>query len=374
MEYLVVAGSLLWVALILVPWRAWSTNENLEPGADRVEADLSDVTVLIPARNEAAVIERTLAALKKQGSGLRVILVDDQSTDETAALALAALPTGLEVCKGSPLPSGWTGKLWALEQGWQNTRTDLVLLLDADIELETRMIPALRRKLIDEELDLVSIMAWLRMECFWEKLLAPAFIYFFKLLYPFSIGNKPSSSLGVAAGGCILVRSEVLRRTGAFLSLRGAIIDDCSLAGKVKESGGRTWIGLSHSVRSHRRYPRLSSFWEMVERTAFTQLRYSIWLLLVTTFLLVLVFWFPWSGIFSSSVAIRSLALVGVCAMLCCYLPTLRYYRRSILWAPLLPLIGGLYLLMTWSSALRYWRGKRSEWKGRIYARGEEKG
>jgi hopene-associated glycosyltransferase HpnB len=357
------------VALILVPWRAWSTNENLEPGADRVEPDLSDVTVLIPARNEAAVIERTLAALKKQGSGLRVILVDDQSTDETAALALAALPTGLEVCKGSPLPSGWTGKLWALEQGWQNTRTDLVLLLDADIELETRMIPALRRKLIDEELDLVSIMAWLRMECFWEKLLAPAFIYFFKLLYPFSIGNKPSSSLGVAAGGCILVRSEVLRRTGAFLSLRGAIIDDCSLAGKVKESGGRTWIGLSHSVRSHRSYPRLSSFWEMVERTAFTQLRYSIWLLLVTTFLLVLVFWFPWSGIFSSSVAIRSLALVGVCAMLCCYLPTLRYYRRSILWAPLLPLIGGLYLLMTWSSALLYWRGKRSEWKGRIYAR-----
>jgi hopene-associated glycosyltransferase HpnB len=372
-EYLVVAGSLLWVALTLVPWRPWSTRERLEPRSDGVEPDLSDVTVLIPARNEAAVIKRTLTALKNQGSGLRVILVDDQSTDETTSLALASLSTGLEVCKGSPLPSGWTGKLWALEQGWRNTRTDLVLLLDADIELETRMIEELKRKLIDEGLDLVSIMAWLRMECFWEKLLAPAFIYFFKLLYPFSIGNKPSSSLGVAAGGCILVRSEVLRRTGAFLSLRDAIIDDCSLAARVKESGGRTWIGLSHSVRSHRPYPRLSGFWEMVERTAFTQLRYSIWLLLVTTFVLVLVFWFPWSGIFSSSVPVHRFALLGVCAMLWCYLPTLRYYRRSVLWAPLLPFVGGLYLLMTWSSALRYWRGKRSEWKGRIYAREEKK-
>ena len=137
------------------------------------------MTVLVPARNEAAVIERTLTALKKQGPGLRVILVDDQSTDETASLALATLSTGLEICKGSPLPGGWTGKLWALEQGWRNTRTDLVLLLDADIELETRMIGALKRKLVDERLDLVSIMAFLRMESFWEILLAPAFIYFF---------------------------------------------------------------------------------------------------------------------------------------------------------------------------------------------------
>jgi hopene-associated glycosyltransferase HpnB len=372
MEYLIVAGSLLWVALILVPWRPWSTRERLEPQVDEVEPDHSDVTVLIPARNEAAVIERTLLALKKQGPGLQVVLVDDQSTDETASRALAALSSGLKICEGNPLPSGWTGKLWALEQGWRNARTDLILLLDADIELEAGMIGALKRKLIDEGLDLVSIMAWLRMESFWEKLLAPAFIYFFKLLYPFAVGNKPGSRLGVAAGGCILVRSEVLRRTNAFLSLQGAIIDDCSLAARVKKSGGRTWIGLSHAVRSHRPYLRLSDFWEMVARTAFTQLRYSIWLLLVTTFLLVLVFWLPWAGIFSPSVAVRGFSFLGVCAMLWCYLPTLRYYRRSVLWAPLLPFIGGLYLVMTWSSALRYWRGKRSEWKGRIYAREEQ--
>jgi hopene-associated glycosyltransferase HpnB len=369
MELLVVAGSLLWVALLFAPWRPWSTRERLEPAIEQAERNLCDVTVLIPARNEAAVIQRTLVALGNLGNGLQVILVDDQSSDETASLALSTLAIGLLVLKGKPLPPGWTGKLWALEQGWRNTQTELILLLDADIELDPRMIGALKQKLIDEELDLVSIMARLRMETFWEKLLAPAFIYFFKLLYPFSLGNNPSSALGVAAGGCILVRSDALRRTGAFTSIRNAIIDDCALAASVKKSGGGTWTGLSLSVRSHRPYPRLSNFYQMVERTAFTQLRYSIWLLLATTFVMLLVFWFPCAGLLSSSLAVRCFATVGVCAMISTYLPTLRYYRRAILWAPTLPLIGGLFLLMTWSSALRYWRGKRSEWKGRVYSR-----
>jgi hopene-associated glycosyltransferase HpnB len=369
MDFLVVAGSLLWLALVLVPWRPWSTRESLESGDELAERNLSDVTVLVPARNEAAVIERTLSALDNQGLGLQVILVDDQSSDETATLAFSTLSAGLQVIQGEPLPPGWTGKLWALEQGWRNTKTEFVLLLDADIEVAPRMIGTLKQKLIDEQLDLVSIMAWLRMETFWEKLLAPAFIYFFKLLYPFSVGNNPSSNLGVAAGGCILVRSDALRRTGAFVSIRDAIIDDCSLASRVKRSGGSTWTGLSHSVRSHRPCVRLSSFFEMIERTAFTQLRYSIGLLIATTSLMLLAFWFPWAGFLSSSFCVRGFAALGFCAMVSSYLPTLRYFRRSALWAPLLPFIGGLYLLMTWSSALRYWRGKRSEWKGRIYAR-----
>jgi hopene-associated glycosyltransferase HpnB len=368
MEILVVVGSLLWVALLLVPWRPWSTRECLEPVNEPAERNLCDVTVLIPARNESAVIKRTLSALGNQSSGLQVILVDDQSSDETASLAVSTLAAGLLVLKGKPLPSGWTGKLWALEQGRRNTRTELILLLDADIELDPGMIGALKQKLISEKLDLVSIMARLRMETFWEKLLAPAFIYFFKLLYPFSLGNNPSSALGVAAGGCILVRSDALRKTGAFASIRNAIIDDCALAASVKKSGGRTWTGLSLSVRSHRPYPHLSDFWEMVERTAFTQLRYSIWLLLATTFLMVLVFWFPWSGLLSSSFAVRCFAVAGFCAMISTYLTTLRYYQRAFLWAPMLPFVGSLFLLMTWSSALRYWRGKRSEWKGRVYA------
>jgi hopene-associated glycosyltransferase HpnB len=369
MEFLVVAGSLLWLALLVVPWRPWSTRERLEPNGEWAAGRLSDLTVVVPARNEAEVIQRTLSALGKQGADLRVILVDDESSDETAFLAISALPTELQVVKGEPLPSSWTGKLWALEQGWRNSKTELVLLLDADIELEAGMIGTLRQKLIGEKLDLVSIMAHLRMESFWEKLLAPAFIYFFKLLYPFSVGNNPNSSFGVAAGGCMLVRSDTLRKIGGFQSIRNAIIDDCSLADGVKKFGGRTWTGLSHSVRSHRPYPRLANFCEMVERTAFTQLRYSIWLLLATTFILSLAFWLPGVGLFSSSLPVRCFAWAGVGAMMASYLPTLRYYRRSALWAPALPLIGGLYLFMTWSSALRYWRGKRSEWKGRVYAR-----
>jgi hopene-associated glycosyltransferase HpnB len=230
------------------------------------------------------------------------------------------------------------------------------------------MLKALKQKLIDEKLALVSIMAQLRMESFWEKLLVPAFVYFFKLLYPFAVGNDPRSNLGVAAGGCILLRSDSLRMIGGFNAIRSAIIDDCSLARKIKDSGGRTWIGLSHSVRSHRAYTRLSNFWEMVERTAFTQLNYSSRLLLATTFLMLLAFWLPWAGLFSPYLAVRIVSIFGVCAMTLSYLPMLRYYRRSILWAPMLPLISGLYLLMTWSSARRYWRGERSEWKGRVYA------
>src|SRR3984885_7828236 len=366
MEILVVAGSLLWVALLLAPWQPWSARECREPESGPVERNLCDVTVLIPARNESAVIKRTLSALGNQSSGLQVILVDDQSSDETASLAVLTLGAGLLVLKGKPLPSGWTGKLWALEQGWRNTRTELILLLDADIELDPGMIGALKQKLTGESLHLISVMARFRMETFWEKLLAPSFIYFFKLLYPFSLGNNPNSALGVAAGGCILVRSDALRNTGAFTSIRDAIIDDCALAASVKKSGGRTWTGLSLSVRSHRPYPHLSNFWEMVERTAFTQLRYSIWLLLATTFGTAPVLWFPWLGLFSSSFAVRWFAVAGFCAMISTYLPTLRYYHRAILWAPMLPFVGSLYLLMTWSSALRYWRGKRSEWKGRV--------
>jgi hopene-associated glycosyltransferase HpnB len=365
MEYLVAAGALLWVAILLVPWRPWDTRERLEAIEAGVAPILSDITVLIPARNEAASIRRTLSALKKQGGALKIVLVNDQSSDETVPIARSTLETGLSVIDGTSLPDEWTGKLWALEQGLRTIGTDLLLLLDADIELEPGMVGALKQKLLGEKLDLVSIMAWLRMETFWEKLLAPAFIYFFKLIYPFSFGNSPDSTLGVAAGGCILVRAEALRKAGAFSSIRNAIIDDCALASQIKASGGHTWVGLSRSVRSHRPYPRFATFCEMVARTAYTQLRYSIGLLLATSLLMALVFLFPFLGLSLPSLAAKCFALTGVCAMLASYLPTLRYYQRSGFWALTLPLVGCLYLVMTWASAVRFWQGKPSEWKGR---------
>jgi len=367
MEFLVVAGSLGWVALLLLPWRSWWTSEQLEPDGNPVEEDFRDITVLIPARNEVAVIERTLSALRSQGNGFQTVLIDDQSSDGTAARARALLASGLTILDGSPLPAGWTGKLWALEQGWRHVESNLVLLLDADIELKPGMLAALRRKI--EELDLVSVMAELRMQSFWERLFVPAFVYFFKLIYPFRLGNDPRSRVGVAAGGCILLRSSALRKIGGFEPLRMAIIDDCSLARKIKETGGRTWTGLSRSVRSHRTYERLADFWDMVARTAFTQLRYSVWLLLGTTSLMLISFWVPLIGLLMLPATFRGVAAVGIVAMMISYWPTLRYYGRAIFWALALPLTSTFYLLMTWSSALRFWQGKRSEWKGRVYAR-----
>jgi hopene-associated glycosyltransferase HpnB len=368
MEYLVATAAVIWVVILIAPWRPCSTKERLEPDDAQPVQDLCDLTVIIPARNEVAGIRRTLSALTDQGANLRVILVDDQSSDGTARVARSTLTDRLKIIEGEALPFGWTGKLWALEQGMRWVTTDIALLLDADIELSRGMVCALKRKLNDANVDLVSVMAWLRMETFWEKMLAPAFIYFFKLVYPFSKGNSPHSRLGVAAGGCVMVRMDALRKAEAFRSIRTAIIDDCALASRIKASGGRTWIGLSHSVRSHRPYLRLGNFWEMVARTAFTQLRYSVWILLGTTLVMTGMYVIPWLGLFSASSTTRALSLIGVSGMIASYLPTLLYYRRSILWSLMLPVIGSLYLLMTWTSAIRFWRGRRSEWKERVYS------
>jgi hopene-associated glycosyltransferase HpnB len=365
MDLLVFIACLGWITLLLLPWRPWSTKERLESLGDRT--DLSDVTVVIPARNEAPVIGRTLQALNDQGLNLSVVLVDDQSSDNTGQHAVKNFSGPMNVIRNDSLPEGWTGKLWALNQGLLAVKTPLVLFLDADIELKPGTISTLRRKMVTEELDLVSIMASLRMERFWEKLLIPAFIYFFKLIYPFALGNSRRSRIGVAAGGLILVRRDILWKIGGLESIRGALIDDCTLAKRVKDGGGHTWIGLSHSVLSHRAYIRLREIWNMVARTAFTQLRSSSLLLLGTTLLMLLMFWVPWLGLFSASAVTRLIGIVAVVAMIAAYLPTLRFYRQAPAWAFLQPLIAMLYLMMTWSSAIRSWRGQRSEWKGRVY-------
>jgi hopene-associated glycosyltransferase HpnB len=365
MVFIVCLATIAWIALLLLPWRPWGTKERLDSLGE--QTNLSDVAVVIPARNEAPVIGRTMQALNEQGANLSVVLVDDQSSDNTAQYAKGNFSGRLEIVRNDSLPDGWTGKLWALNQGLQIVKTPLVLFLDADIELERGMIATLRKKMLSEELDLVSIMASLRMESFWEKLLIPAFIYFFKLIYPFALGNSRRSRMGVAAGGCILVRRDTLRKIGGLESIRGALIDDCTLARRVKDGGGRIWIGLSHSVRSHRAYIRLSEIWSMVARTAFTQLRSSSALLIATTLLMLLLFWIPWLGVFSGSLVFKLVSIIGIVALIAAYLPTLRYYRKSPAWALMLPVIATFYLLMTWSSAIRSWRGRRSEWKGRVY-------
>lgn len=361
----------LWASILLAPWRPWSTRERLEarPGAEQ-DADMSEVTVLIPARDEAEVIGETLGALARQGRGLSAVLVDDQSRDGTADAARGAGLAGLAVIEGKPLPSGWSGKLWALEQARSLARTPYVMLLDADIALAPGTIATLKEKMAAEGLGLASLMARLRMANFWEALLMPAFVYFFKLLYPFALSNARSKLVAAAAGGCILVEARALDAIGGFGALSGALIDDCTLARKVKEAGFRTWIGLTHSVASLRRYPRLADIWNMVARSAYTQLRYSALLLVLCTVLFLLGCWVPPLALaaFPSPLA-KGLAGAALAAMVLGYLPTLRYYRLSPLWALAMPTIGTLFLAMTWSSAFRYWRGERSAWKGRSYAR-----
>ncbi len=366
--WLAFPGLIIWLGIILLPWRPWSTRENLdaEPGAD---ADLSKVTVLIPARDEAEVISETLSSLVNQGKLGGIILVDDQSEDGTAerARSCVADQQQLNIISGQPLESGWSGKLWALEQGRQHVTTDYTLLLDADIALKPGTLATLLRKADNENLDLVSLMALLRMKSFWELLLMPAFIYFFKLLYPFAISNSSSKLVAAAAGGCILVKTKKLEEIGGFAALKNALIDDCSLARKIKLSNGRTWIGLTHSAVSHRNYDTLDTIWNMVARTAYTQLFHSVILLLLCTAIMVAAFLLPPALVVVMDLPIILICCLAMVLMVLSYVPVIRYYDLNPLWLFTLPVAALFYLCMTWSSAIRHWQGTGAVWKNRAY-------
>jgi hopene-associated glycosyltransferase HpnB len=373
---LLLAGSafalLAWLCVLVAPHRPHRVRERLESAADGV-ADLGGVTVLIPARDEEQLIGRTLAALTRQGRGLEVVVVDDQSSDDTrgAALRAAGGELAVRVVDGAPLPSEWAGKLWALEQGLAAVDRPYVLLLDADIELAPRVVPALLAKLRQRDATLVSLMAELRCETFWERLLSPAFVFFFKLLYPFAWSNDATKGTAAAAGGCMLVRTEALRQIGGFAAIRGALIDDCTLAAALKRHRPPIWLGMTQSVRSLRAYETLGDFWGMVARSAFTQLRYSTLLLLLATALMVVTLLAPVAGVALGAVAGEPLLvlLAGAAwlALGAAYLPVVAFYRLPALWALTLPLAAALFLAMTWSSAVHYWRGRRATWKTRDY-------
>lgn len=362
----VMPGLLIWVAIFLLPWRPWSTRESLDSQTTENQ-DLSDVTVLIPARDEADTITQTLTALKEQGNGLQVVLVDDQSTDNTAELAKSVKLENLKIVTGTTLIDGWSGKLWALEQGRQHIKTPYLLLLDADIVLMPNLIPTLLKVVREKDLKMLSLMAHLKMESNWEKFLMPAFIFFFKLLYPFHRSNKPASSIAAAAGGCIMLESNVLEKLGGFDCIKDALIDDCSLAKQIKQKGHKIWMGLTHSAISIRSYNSLSTIWQMVARTAYTQLGYSPLLLLVCTLLMVAAFGLPIIALLQSQLDIFMTGIIILALQVICYLPTLRYYSMNPVYALSLPLIGILYLLMTWSSAFHHYFGRGAVWKNRHY-------
>jgi hopene-associated glycosyltransferase HpnB len=350
--------------------RPWSNREVFE-ALDRGDGEefLKEITVVIPARNEAEVIQQTLHSIIEQGPGLSIVLIDDSSEDVTVEKAREMRISNLLIIQSAPLPAGWSGKLWALEQGRRRVTTPYTLLLDADIRLARATVKALREKMDQQGVPFVSLMAVPSMSGCWEKLLMPAFVYFFKILYPFQRVNSRHASLATAAGGCILMESRLLDQIGGFESIKSAVIDDCALARRVKSQGFGIWLGLTHSVRSGRSPQRLQEIWDMVARTAFAQLRYSVGLLLLCTLVMLLVYQVPAFTVLSSNNLIRSLSLGSLVIMLLTYIPILRFYNRSLAWALGLPLIAALFLAMAWTSAIRYWRGERTRWKGRVYQR-----
>jgi len=364
---LVGLSALIWLIILLLPWQPWRNTETLEMDHQGIQVDLSDITVVIPARDESGVIQTTLAALVEQGDRLRVILVDDCSTDGTSGAALQVQGVDLSIISGAALPPGWSGKLWALEQGVRQVDTRLTLLLDADIKLGQGVLGALKEKMLTDGTQFVSIMASLRMVNFWEKLLMPAFIYFFKLLYPFRLTNSQNTHFSSAAGGCILLETRLFEEIGGLEAIKDAVIDDCTLAREVKRRGHRMWIGQSRAVESVRVYEDLGVIWDMIARSAFSQLNYSILILTGLTLVMGIMFWAPVLGTITLNPAVLLLSITAYLAMIISYLPTIRYYGLKSTWALLMPVIGTLYLAMTWSSAFRFWRGERTRWKSRVY-------
>ena len=375
----------IWLFLILFWGQFWRVNHQLEANKDK-DIDnntLPTVCVIIPARNEADVIPVSLRSLLLQDypGKFTIFLVDDQSSDGTANVAQEVAHNldktqQLQIVTSTSLPPGWTGKLWAMEQGLQTASTltpDYFLLTDADIEHDPSNLHRLVAKAEAQKLDLVSIMVRLRCQSFWEQLLIPAFVFFFQKLYPFSWVNNPKKANAAAAGGCILIHSEALNRIGGVQIIRQALIDDCSLAKAVKSTHGKIWLGLSTLTYSLRPYDSLKTIWDMVARSAYTQLNYSPFLLIGSLLGMTLVYLLPPIAIIFGLVLgnwiITLISFIGYLLMTFAYFPIIRFYKCSPVFAFSLPIIAFLYTSMTIDSALQHWQGRGGAWKGRVYAR-----
>ncbi|MFD8195702.1 glycosyltransferase [Streptomyces wuyuanensis] len=373
-----------WLWLLLGQGFFWRTDQRLPRRT--APADWPSVVIVVPARDEAAVLPESLPSLLRQTYPGRaaVVLVDDGSTDGTGELArkLGEQCDGLPLTvtsPGEPDP-GWTGKLWALRHGIALARTlrpDYLLLTDADIAHEPDSLGELVAAARSNDLDLVSQMARLRVSTCWERLVVPAFVYFFAQLYPFRWINREPARATAAAGGCVLLRTETAERAGIPESVRQAVIDDVAVARAVRRAGGRVWLGLAERVDSIRPYPRLADLWRMVSRSAYAQLRHSPLLLTGTVAGLAVVYLVPPVAVYASTAGFPGAAAAGWAGlgawavMTVTYVPVLRYYRQTLWLAPTLPFTALLYLLMTVDSAVQHYRGRGAAWKGRTYSRPE---
>tara|TARA_B100000686_G_C16766900_1_gene962457 strand:- start:1292 stop:2452 length:1161 start_codon:yes stop_codon:yes gene_type:complete len=339
------------------------------------------VISVIPARNEVETIGETVRSLLAQDypGELQIIVVDDGSNDGTAAAV--AESSRVHVIPGRPLVEGWSGKLWAVSQGLDAINkvmpeASYVLFTDADIYHAPGNLARLVYKAEKDDKHLVSLMVKLRLESFWELWLIPAFIFFFQKIYPFSAVNNVKNKTAAAAGGCMLVSRNCLKKMGGISEIGSHLIDDCALATLIK-SNYPIWLGLSTRTRSLRSYNDLSDIWNLVARSAFVQLNYSVVSLIIAILGMVLIYLVPpvaiVSGIYLNSGYLAIFGLLGWVAMFTAYAPTLLLYQLSPLRGIALPLVAGLYSLMTISSALRYWKGEGCLWKGRYYNSVSEK-
>ncbi len=359
----------IWLYLWLAHGGFWRAR--LQPAPAQLGA--ARVVAVVPARNEAATIGATVTALLAQRfqGELSVVVVDDGSTDGTAAEARRAARdagAGITVLSGSALEPGWTGKLWALSQGVRHAQTlrpDFLLFTDADIEHAPHSLAGLLGRAQQDDRDLVSRMVRLTTDTWSERLLIPAFVFFFFMLYPPAWAASPRRRLAGAAGGCVLIRPQVLPRIGGLESIRARIIDDCALARAVKDAGGRIWLELTLEARSLRGYGSPREIASMISRTAFAQLRHSYLLLAATLLGLMVTYLAPLVLLFAPDPRARTLGLAAWVLMSLLYLPMVRFYRLGALRCLTLPLVACFYAVATLDSARRYARGRGGQWKGR---------
>ena len=360
----------IWLVLLLGRDMFWLARERDTRGMPREPQTWPDVVAVVPARDEADVIARSVGSLLTQDypGHFRVILVDDQSSDGTADIARALGSDRLEVLSGAPLARGWTGKLWAVSQGVARAgETPRYLwLTDADIEHAPDTLRMLVTRGEAGKLSLVSLMALLHCATPPERMLVPAFVFFFQMLYPFGAVNRPQG-LGAAAGGCMLVRRDSLEKAGGIAAIRGALIDDCTLGALLKRQGP-VWLGLTYRSRSIRPYRGFAPVAAMISRSAYAQLHYSPVLLAGTVLGMALVYLEPPAlGLFGEGPS-RWLGLAAWAIMALTFQPMLRFYRRSPLWGVALPGIAAFYLGCTMLSAWQHLRGRGGMWKGRAQA------
>jgi hopene-associated glycosyltransferase HpnB len=371
---LTVLSFLIWCWLLTMRGQFWRSGPVLPVAMPETTPR---VAVVVPARDEAPLIERTIRSLLAQNypGEFTVTLTDDGSNDGTGAIARGIGDPGisdgrLTVIDGAPRPAGWAGKLWALHQGVVASGSpDYFLLTDADIEHNPAHLASLVAAAERHDLDMVSEMVTLPCDSLAEKVLIPAFVFYFQLLYPFAWVNDPLRGTAAAAGGTVLIRRRAMVRIGGIEAVRNALIDDVALAEAVK-TGGRIYLGHSELARSVRPYPGVADIWRMIARSAYAQLHFSPVLLIAVTMAMALVWLVPPLAVLHLHGLPCFLGLLTWAMFSAAYLPTLARFRRSFVWAIFLPAIALFYMAATIGSAVNHYRGRGVVWKGRAYAGG----